>query len=336
MKKNKIYSVTTMTPHRISFAGGGTDYPEFYKKYNGAVINSAINKYLFVSVKSHGKMFYGKYRLLYSKTEICNKVSEIKNNIARECLKLVPVNSPITISTISDLPPESGTGSSSCFTVGLLNALHTFRGERVSPNQLASEACKIEIEKLRKKCGKQDQYAAAFGGINKFVFKKNNEIQIIPIDISSNNLDSLFNNLKLVWTGIQRDSSKVAKTYNLKENSNENVKLLHNNVFDFQNLLEKKKLNYQEISKLIRNTWLAKKKFSKFISTKSVENISRKLNLINVKGHRLIGAGGGGFFLCLLDNKAKFAKLKKKFTKSEVLEIDYEPSGSRVVSLIYN
>ena len=133
-----------MTPHRVSFMGGGTDYPKFYKKNEGSVINSTINKYLFVTVKAHGGVFSEKYRLMYSKTELCNKISEIKNNIARECLKLVPVDPPVSISTMSDLHPESGTGSSSCFAVGLLNALHTFRGERVSPNQLAQEACKIE------------------------------------------------------------------------------------------------------------------------------------------------------------------------------------------------
>lgn len=336
MKKNKIYSVTTMTPHRVSFAGGGTDYPGFYKKYNGSVINTAINKYLFVTVKTHGKMFYGNYRLMYSKTEICNKVSEIKNNIARECLKMVPVDSPITISTISDLPPESGAGSSSCFAVGLLNALHTFRGERVSPNQLASEACKIEIQKLNKTSGKQDQYAAAFGGINKFIFKKNDEIQIIPINISPENLNRLFDNLKLLWTGTQRDSSKIAKTYNLKNSNEEYASLLQSYVSEFQNLIEKKILNYQKISELIRKTWIAKKNFSNSITTKSIDNMSKKLDQIKIKGHRLIGAGGGGFFLCLLDNKVKFINLKNRFDEDKILEINYEPQGSRVVSLIYN
>ena len=325
-----------MTPHRISFAGGGTDYPKIYKKYNGAVINSAINKYLFVSVKSHGKMFYGKYRLLYSKSEICNKVSDIKNNIARECLKLVPVDQPITISTTSDLPPESGTGSSSCFAVGLLHALHTFRGERVSPNQLASEACKIEIDKLKKISGKQDQYSAAFGGINKFIFKRNNEVQIVPIDISVKNLEILFDSLKLVWTGVQRDSSKVAKTYTLTNRQKDYIGLLQSNVSEFQTLLENKKLNLSDISKLIRKTWLVKREFSNSISNKTIENISLKLDKIKIEGHRLIGAGAGGFFLCLLNNRSKVIKLKKKFNQNEILEVDYEPHGSRIVSLIYN
>ena len=148
--KKKIFSVTTMTPHRISFAGGGTDYSEYFNKNTGSVINSTIDKYLLVTVSRHSEIYKEKYRLMYSQTELCNQVKDIKNNIARECLKMVPIDGPITISTNSDLPPDSGTGSSSSFAVGLLNALHIFRGESPSSFQLAKEACKIEIDKLKK------------------------------------------------------------------------------------------------------------------------------------------------------------------------------------------
>ena len=334
-RKKRIYSVTTMTPHRISFAGGGTDYPEFYKKYGGSVINSTINKYLFVTVKAHGEIFSEKYRLMYSKTELCNKISEIKNNIARECLKLVPVTPPITISTTSDLHPESGTGSSSCFAVGLLNALHTFRGERVSPGQLAHEACKIEIEKLKKTSGKQDQYAAAFGGINKFIFDKNGEIQIVPIKISSDNISDLFFNLKMLWTGQKRDSSKIARSYKLSGSNLDNIMKFKKMVLTFQKEIEKNKLNYKNIGLLIKESWTAKKTLSNSISPRIINNFSKKLNKLDVQGHRLLGAGGGGFFLCLLDSN-KLKKVRKNFSKSKLIEIDYEPHGSRVVSLIYN
>ena len=324
-----------MTPHRVSFMGGGTDYPKFYKKYEGSVINSTINKYLFVTVKAHGGVFSEKYRLMYSKTELCNKISEIKNNIARECLRLVPVDPPVSISTMSDLHPESGTGSSSCFAVGLLNALHTFRGERVSPNQLAQEACKIEIEKLKKTSGKQDQYAAAFGGINKFIFKKNDEIQIVPIKISANNISDLFSNLKMLWTGQKRDSSKIAKSYKLDQNNIENFIEFKKMVVKFQKEIEMGKLNYNNIGMMIKESWKTKKKFSNSIAPKAIESISKKLSSLGVDGHRLVGAGGGGFFLCLLNDK-NLKKLKKNFVNSKIIGIDYEPQGSRVVSLIYN
>ena len=325
-----------MTPHRISFAGGGTDYPKYYTKNEGSVINSTINKYLFVTVKAHGEIFSEKYRLMYSQTEFCNSISQIKNNIARECLKLVPVKAPVTISTISDLPPESGTGSSSCFTVGLLNALHAFRGERVSPGQLALEACKIEIEKLKKFCGKQDQYASAFGGINKFFFSKNGQVKILPISISSENINNLFSSIRLLWTDLQRDSSKVAQSYNFIDQSETQKKLHVDTVNEFQNLIEKKKLNYELISNVIKKTWDAKRNFSKSISPTYIDNMSKELDKINIKGHRLVGAGAGGFFLCLLKNRMQISKLKKRFYKNKIIEVEYEPQGSRVISLINN
>lgn len=325
-----------MTPHRISFAGGGTDYPSFYKKNDGSVINSTINKYLFVTVKTHGEIFPEKYRLMYSKTEFCNHISEIKNNIARECLKLVPVKPPITISTISDLPPESGTGSSSCFTVGLLNALHTFRGERVSPSQLASEACKIEINKLKKFSGKQDQYASAFGGVNKFIFNKSEEVKIVPVSISSKNINNFFSRIRLVWTDVQRNSSKVAKSYKFLDSKYNKQKLHKETVNDFQKLFEMKNLDYKKLSNVIERTWYLKKKFSKSISPKNIDKFSKKLDKIKINGHRLVGAGAGGFFLCLLKSNKSLQRLKKEFRKNKIIKIEYEPQGSRVISIIYN
>lgn len=157
-------TVTTITPQRISFVGGGTDLPSFYKNHNGEVISSAIDKYIYVTVKQHSPLFEEAYRLSYSKTEHVQSLDEIENSIARECLRLVSVEPPLYIATAADLPASSGLGSSSSFAVGLLHALHLLKGERVSAGQLAEEACHIEIDVLGNPIGKQDQYAAAFGG----------------------------------------------------------------------------------------------------------------------------------------------------------------------------
>ena len=335
LKNKKIYSVTTMTPHRISFAGGGTDYPDYYKKNGGAVLNTTIDKYLFVTIKTHGEVFPEKYRLMYSITEKCNKVSEIKNNIARECMKLLPVKGKISISTVSDLPPESGAGSSSCFAVGLLNALHAFRGEKVSSAQLAREACQIEINKLKKTSGKQDQYAASYGGMNKFLFKKNGKISKVPIKMYSRNKFHLFENLKMVWTGQRRDASKIAKTYNFKNNNFIEMELMKKMTTDFKNEFEKRKLNLKNIATLINKSWLLKKKMSNSIYPPKINKFSNKLTSLKINGHRLLGAGGGGFFLCVA-SKNKLNKIKKKLPKSKLININYEPKGSRVISLIYN
>ena len=156
--------IISRTPLRISFAGGGTDIPSFYKKNSyGCVLSSAINKYIYVSVKKHSKLYSEKIRLNYSETETVNDVEKIKNPIIRTCLKFLEIDDNIYISTVADAPGSSGLGSSSTFCVGLLNALYAYKGQKVNSNRLAKEAAKIEMEILKRPIGKQDHYAAAFG-----------------------------------------------------------------------------------------------------------------------------------------------------------------------------
>jgi D-glycero-alpha-D-manno-heptose-7-phosphate kinase len=335
-KKNNIYSVTTITPHRISFVGGGSDYSDYYRQKEGSVINSTINKYLFVTVKKHSAIYPEKYRLMYSKTEFCNSLANIKNNIARECLRLLPVETPITITTNSDLPPDSGAGSSSAFAVGLLNALHHFRGEKPSCVQLAKEACKVEIDILKKNSGKQDQYAAAFGGFNKFTFKKDEQVIIEPLNISNKNINKIFKNLCLIWTGVTRNSSKIVKDYKLKSsNTSKTLDKLMNYIDPFQKSIENKNINLKLISNLIEQTWKIKKNISKKISNDKIEKISKTLYKNKINGHRIIGAGGGGFILCITDSNKK-KKLINRLNKTINLEIKFEPAGSQLLSILYN
>lgn len=336
MKKKSVYSVTTITPHRISFIGGGSDYSDYYTQKEGSVINSTINKYLLVTVKKHSAVYPEKYRIMYSKIEFCNSLAKIKNNIARECLRLVPVETPITITTNSDLPPDSGAGSSSAFAVGLLNALHHFRGEKPSCIQLAKEACKVEIDILKKNSGKQDQYAAAFGGFNKFTFKKNGQVIIEPLNISNKNIQKIFKNLFLIWTGITRNSSKIVKDYKLtSSDTSKTIDKLMNYIVPFKKSIENKNLNLKLISNLIEKTWKIKKNISKTISNDKIEKISKMLYKNKINGHRVIGAGGGGFILCLtISNRKK--KIISKLKKIVSVEIKFEPTGSRLLSILYN
>ena len=336
MKKKSVYSVTTITPHRISFIGGGSDYSDYYTQKEGSVINSTINKYLLVTVKKHSAVYPEKYRIMYSKIEFCNSLAKIKNNIARECLRLVPVETPITITTNSDLPPDSGAGSSSAFAVGLLNALHHFRGEKPSCIQLAKEACKVEIDILKKNSGKQDQYAAAFGGFNKFTFKKNGQVIIAPLNISNKNTQKIFKNLFLIWTGITRNSSKIVKDYKLtSSDTSKTIDKLMNYIVPFKKSIENKNLNLKLISNLIEKTWKIKKNISKTISNDKIEKISKMLYKNKINGHRVIGAGGGGFILCLtISNRKK--KIISKLKKIVSVEIKFEPTGSRLLSILYN
>src|ERR1051325_11199573 len=200
--------IMTRTPLRVSFAGGGTDLADFYQKDFGAVFSTAINKYIYVTVKRHGPVFNELIRLNYSRSEQVQSLDEIENDIARECLRLLEIDPPIYVSTVADLPASTGLGGSSSFAVGLLNALHAFRGERVSAGQLAEEGCHIEIDVLKQPIGKQDQYAAAFGGLNLFCFGRNG-VTVHPQHISKRKLDALFESVMMFWTGMQRDASTV-------------------------------------------------------------------------------------------------------------------------------
>src|SRR5437899_522903 len=187
--------VVTRTPLRVSFAGGGTDLADFYERDYGAVFSTAIDKYIFVTVKRHHELFNEPIRINYSSTELVDSLDHIRNNIAREALRLLKIDPPIYISTVGDVPASTGLASSSSFAVGLLNALHAYRGERVSPGQLAEEATKIEIDVLKEPIGKQDQYAVAFGGLNFFRFNPGGAVVVEPVRVRNNFLDELFDHI---------------------------------------------------------------------------------------------------------------------------------------------
>src|ERR671919_1418509 len=189
--------IMTRTPLRVSFAGGGTDLADFYEREFGAVFSTAINKYIYVTVKRHGNVFNESIRLNYSKSEQVQKIDEIENDIARECLRFLEIEPPIYISTVADLPASTGLGGSSSFAVGLLNALHAFRGERVSAGQLAGEASHIEIDVLGHPIGKQDQYATAFGGLNLLCFKPGGGVTVEPHRLSNGAVHELFDKLMM-------------------------------------------------------------------------------------------------------------------------------------------
>ena len=216
----RIKKVITKTPVRISFIGGGTDFPDYFNLYGGKVISASINKYIYVTVKEHSHLFNEKFRLNYSETESVNNVNDIKNEITRACLKFLNIKNPLYISTISDLPTSAGLGSSSTFTVGLLNALHYYStGKKVSSKQLAKEASFIETIMLKKPIGYQDHYAAAYGGLNKITFSKK-KVTVKKININKKKISLLFDYLVLIWSKIQRDSSSVLKSQkkNIKKN----------------------------------------------------------------------------------------------------------------------
>ena len=334
--KHKPRAVTTITPQRISFVGGGTDLPSFYELHEGGVISSAINQYVYVTVKKHSPLFNEQYRLSYSKTEHVHNLNEIENSIARECLRLVEVEPPLYISTAADLPASSGLGSSSSFAVGLLNALHLLKGERVTPAQLAEEACFIEIETLCNPIGKQDQYAAAFGGLNHIIFKKNGRVEIDHLSLQNGLIDQIFENSALIWTGIQREANSILSKQNMKINSNiASYEVLISRIKDLKELMLNPPPNFLfKFGRLLEETWETKKSLENSISSSDMDEMHSKLRALGSLGGKLSGAGGGGFFYEIVP-KSIHSNLINVFGSEKFINISYEPFGSRLLSEVF-
>ncbi|MDC0044678.1 hypothetical protein OAI96_02010 [Pelagibacteraceae bacterium] len=200
--------IITKTPLRISFVGGGTDLPSYYNNNKfGSVVSSSIDKYLYVIVKKQNELFDERYRLNYSITENIKNVNHIKNPIIKACINYLKIKDPLFIGTISDIPASSGMGSSSTFCVGLLNALHKLKKIPLNKKKIAELAAHIEMNILKRNNGKQDHYAASYGGFNKFIFYKHKTV-VKKINLSANNIKKIENNSLLLWTGITRNSSK--------------------------------------------------------------------------------------------------------------------------------
>ena len=329
-------AVTTLTPQRISFVGGGTDLPAYYENHEGAVISSAIDKYIHVTVKRHSPLFQEAYRLNYSKTEHAESLDDIENDIARECLRLVPVDPPLYIATAADLPSSSGLGSSSSFAVGLLHALHLLRGERVTPAQLAEEACEIEINILGNPIGKQDQYAAAFGGVNHISFKKNGRVEIDHLVLQDDLVNRVFQNSLLIWTGVQRSASDI-----LQKQNEQMEKRVHEYGFiasathELKNLILNPTDNFlEEFGALLDKTWTVKKKLEDSISSSEIDTIHSQLKAMGGYGGKLSGAGGGGFLFEIIIEKHQ-QEVLAALGKQRVIKIAYEPFGSRLLSEVY-
>ena len=328
MKEAKI--VITQTPLRLSFFGGSSDIESFYLKNNGCVISSTIDKYIYVTLKSHGNLFDEKYRLNYQQAENLDNVKDIKNNIIRECLNFFKIEDPLYISTVADIPSQSGLGSSSSFTVGLLNALYSYTGKKVSAGKLAEEACHIEIEVIKSPIGKQDQYAAAFGGLNKFDFSSSG-VQSQSLDMMINPID-VFKNFQLFWTGVKRSADDILNSISFTNPNNvENIKSI---VKDCENVFEKIKQkeinNFENLGKIFDKSWQSKKMLSTKISNKSIDDAYTLAKNRGSLGGKIAGAGGGGFLLLITPiNKQK--QVTDSLVNFTEVPIKYEPHGSRVI-----
>jgi D-glycero-alpha-D-manno-heptose-7-phosphate kinase len=326
MMENELKIVTSKTPLRITFAGGGTDIPSYYRKYGpGAVVSATINKYIYVTV---AKNFYrDEIRVSYSKTENAIKnVEDIQHPTVRESLKLLDIRSGIQIISITEIPSRgTGLGSSSSFLVGLLNALHAWRGEAVSPKQLAEEAVKIEREILKEPGGKQDQYMAAFGGINLMEFFPDESVNIkkakIPNEINEY--------LMMFFTGIERDGTQIHRVQrNLVDENIDGYNEARDLAYLAFSFIKKGK--FKELGKLMGKNWQLKKRFSPDITNEIIDDIYKNAIVSGALGGKLQGAGGGGFFLFIVPPE-KRESVKKSLSNYILTNIKLINNGSKIV-----
>lgn len=321
--------IISRTPFRISFFGGGSDYPSWYENNNGQVLSTTINKYCYINIRYLPKFFSYNYRIRYYKTEEANKISDIEHPVVREALKYFSIKDGIELVHNADLPAQSGLGSSSTFTVGLINALHTLKKEIATKRMLASAAIELEQNIIKENVGSQDQVAAAFGGFNNIKFSKNN-FHVNQLPLSKEKLKKLEDNLMLFFTGFQRSASSIAakQIKSIKQNKIDlsNSANLVNEGMDI--LLKNKKIN--DFGKLLDEQWKIKKMYSDQITNENINNIYESAMKAGAIGGKLLGAGGGGFMLFYVSKKNQNA-VRDSLKKLLYVPFEFENNGSQIV-----
>ncbi len=324
--------ILSRAPTRITLGGGGTDLKSYYSKYGGFLIAAAIDKYCSILAT---KRFYDSIRLSYSQMEIKDNVDDIEHRIFREALKMLGIEKGIELHSTATVPANSGLGSSSAFTVALLNALHTYKREFITQRQLAEEACSIEIERLGEPIGKQDQYMAAFGGITCLTFEKNGDVLVEPLRISDETLDHLENNLLFFFTGKERSASEILSEQDEKSKKADskmiqNLHQIKEIGLETRSCLEKGEVDM--LGELLHVHWETKKKRSNKISDPFLDECYEIARKNGAAGGKIMGAGGGGFFMfyCANNQKPRVSEaLKKMGLRRERFQFDFE--GTKIL-----
>ncbi len=319
--------IITKTPFRVSFCGGGSDMADFYRENEGCVLSTSINRYMFISL--HPYFHETKTVLKYSKNEIVDDVKDIDHSIFRCVLEDMGIEG-VEISSTSDVPSGTGLGSSSSFTVGLLHTLNCFKGVYASKAKIAEEACKVEIEKLGNPIGKQDQYAAAFGGFNLITFHKDDTVFMEPIITQSKTLNTLQDNLVMFYTGITHD----ARTILVEQKNNISHKDKAKHLIRMCTLAKEMKLaiehnNLSTFGDILNEGWIRKRELASGISNPDIDEIYELAMMNGASGGKLLGAGGGGFFLFYCEKyKQKHLEEKLRLRK---FDFKFENDGTSVV-----
>ena len=323
--------IVTRTPLRVSFVGGGTDLPAFYEREGGAVLSTAIKRYVYVTVKRHSELFFEPIRVNYSKSEQVERIGELQNNIARECLRFLEIEPPIYISTVGDVPASTGLGGSSSFAVGLLNALHAYRGERVSAGQLAEEASHIEMEVLGEPIGKQDQYAAAYGGLNLLCFKPGGGVTVEHQRVRNGHLRQLFDSMLMFWTGHQRDASHVLTEQQQNTPAKlEHLRKMRDQARDLHAMIGNGSIGAEGFGRVLHEGWRMKRELASSISTSQIDRWYEAAMAAGADGGKLCGAGGGGFLLFIASPEHHGA-IRVALSELTEMTVEHESHGSQIV-----
>ena len=324
--------IITRSPLRISLGGGGTDLPSYYRKHTGFVLSAAINRYVYIAVN---EAFRPRILLKYSKQEDVECVDQIQHPIFREALRLTGITGPnLEIASFSDIPAGTGLGSSGSFTTALLRALHTMKRSFVPPQELAEQACHIEIDLLKEPIGKQDQYIAAFGGITSFEFLPDDQVVCQPLKIAPETLANLEDGLLLFFTGSSRSASEILR--------DQDKRTCDNAADMLQNLHHTKKLGHdsrdallagdlRKFAELMHVHWEHKKKRSPGMSNGLIDEMYELARKHGALGGKLIGAGGGGFLLFYTEDKARLRSALRSAGLREV-RMQFDFAGTSVVA----
>lgn len=319
--------IITQTPLRISFAGGGTDFKGYYEKEGGAVLSSAIDKYIYVVIKER---FDQNIRVGYTKTEMVESVDEIEHELVRECMRMTGITGGVEIATMADIPSEgSGLGSSSTVTVGLLHAMYAFQGELVTPARLAEEACRIEIEILGKPIGKQDQYIAAYGSLRFIDFHADGSVGVRRVELSEDRRRRFGESLMLFYTGITRKADTILSQQ--KNNIGDKMRVLgqiRNQVCEIEHCLAHNNIN--KVGRLMHLGWELKKQMAERITSSHIDDLYEAALDAGATGGKIAGAGGGGFLLLYCPPDRQHA-VRSVLSELQELPFNLERDGTKVI-----
>ena len=322
--------IISRTPFRISFFGGGTDYPGWYRKHGGAVLATTIDKYCYLTCRYLPPFFEHRIRVVYSKVESCKILDEISHPSVREVLRYLNIDRGVEIHHDGDLPARGGMGSSSSFTVGLLHALYALKGQMASKEQLAQESIYIEQEILKETVGSQDQMSAAHGGLNIIEFHPSGEISIGPLTLTQERIGELNSHLMLFFTGIKRTASNVAESYvNNIENRGRQMRVMNGLMEESIAVLNKGK-DINRFGELLHEAWQAKRSLSAKVSNSNVDEMYDQAISAGAIGGKLTGAGGGGFMLLFVPPE-KQMKVREKLNSLIYVPFKFESAGSQII-----